>query len=354
MTHLFSFFILFTCLISIVSCSKSSKKQDQAHVTFSHSIVAHGTPLTAIIQETEIPFDSVTFTIDNFTTSLPYSQTNSYVIPTKSNTLGKKNITTTIYHANNTSVATNEITVVSDINPSYPSYEVLNSYNHDIDAYTQGLEFSGDSLYESTGIKGESTVRLVEFKKGTVLKKLDLLPEYFGEGLTILNDIIFQITWQSGTGFMYDKSSFRQIGTFNYSTEGWGLCNDGTHLIMSDGSEFLYFYTPESFTLVKQLAVYDNTTAIKQLNELEYVNGYIYANIYTTNFIVKIDASTGKVVERINLSNILDKAYMHDNIDVLNGIAWHTKNNSLFVTGKRWPKMFEIQITDTTLHKKTL
>ncbi|HON52027.1 MAG TPA: glutaminyl-peptide cyclotransferase [Bacteroidales bacterium] len=348
------FILLIYTILIVTSCNSFNKKTQQVSITFSHSTITHGTPLTAIISNKEKAFDSLTFLIDNKTFSFQYTPTNTYQIPTQFATLGQKDIITTVYYSTETEIKTNTITIVSDITPRYPTYTILNSYNHAIDAYTQGLEFTGDSLYESTGIKGESSLRLINYKKGSILKKIDLQPEYFGEGITILHDIIYQITWQSQTGFIYDKYSFRQIGTFNYNTEGWGLCNDGTNLIMSDGSEFLYFYNPETFTLVKKLAVYDNAAPVKQLNELEYVNGFIYANIYTTNFIVKIDASNGKVIERINLSNILDKAYMHENIDVLNGIAWHAKNKSLFVTGKRWPILFEIQIVDSTSASKTL
>lgn len=354
MTKISSCVLIFIVFIILSSCDTSLKKTQNYSITLSHSLIPHGTMVTAIISNSDKTFDSLSFTIDNKTFSYSFTPSNTYQIPTQLVSLGKKNITTSIFNKEQKIVYNNEITIVSNITPTYPTYTIIKTYNHAIDAYTQGLEFSGDSLYESTGIKGESSVRLVNYKKGAILKKIDLQSEYFGEGLTILNDIIYQITWQAQTGFIYDKKSFRQIGTFSYGTEGWGLCNDGSNLIMSDGSEFLYFYNPETFTLVKQIAVYDNNTAIKQLNELEYVDGFIYANIYTTNFIVKIDAATGKVIERINLANILDKAYLHDNIDVLNGIAWHSKNKSLFVTGKRWPILFEIQIADTVSTNKPL
>lgn len=354
MSKISVYLLLALSVIFSFSCDYIKNKENAFSITFSHSQISHGTYITALIQHSQNSFDSVKFSIDTVSLLFPYSSSNSYQIPTSALTLGKKNITTNIYESGQTYSFSNAITVVSDITPVYPKYTVLNTYNHAIDAYTQGLEFSGDSLYESTGIKGESSLRLVQYKKGSILKKIDVLPEYFGEGLTILHDIVYQITWQAQTGFMYDKASFRQIGTFSYGTEGWGLCNDGTFLIMSDGSEFLHFYNPETFSLVKQIAVYDNTGPVSQLNELEYVQGYIYANVYTTNFIVKIDAATGKVVQRINFSNILDKAYMHDNIDVLNGIAWHKTNNTFFITGKRWPILFEIQIQDSVAESKPL
>lgn len=348
-------FITFLTITIICFTQCNTNNHKRSNIIFSHnSILPYGTSISCIIDNPSKSIDSVVFTIDNLTFSLPYTKTNSYTIPTKDFTLGVKNILTTIYSEGAKEIHTHTITIVSDIEPVYPSYVIKNTYNHDIVAYTQGLEFDGDSLYESTGLKGESTLRLTDYKSGKVDKSISIAPEYFGEGITILHDRIYQITWQSNVGFIYDKESFRQIGTFSYATEGWGLCNDGKNLIMSDGTEYLYTYDPETFSLIKKIAVYDNHVPISQLNELEYVNGYIYANIYTTNFIVKIEANTGKVVERINLSNILDPKYYHKDMDVLNGIAWKKGTNTLYVTGKKWPKMFEIELTDSTKTQKPI
>jgi len=204
------------------------------------------------------------------------------------------------------------------------------------------LFFKDGFLYEATGQKGASSIRKVELETGKVLQSINLENKYFGEGITILHNRIYQLTWKSNIGFVYDKASFRQIGTFNYTSEGWGICNDGENLIMSDGTEFLYIYNPESFSLIKKIAVYDDKSAVTKLNELEYVDGYVYANVYQTDFIVKIELQTGKVIEWINLKNILEQKYYHEDIDVLNGIAWNKKSKTFFITGKKWPKMFEV------------
>lgn len=222
-------------------------------------------------------------------------------------------------------------------------YEVVDTYPHDTDAFTQGLAFDNGTLYESTGIKGRSTVRKVDLKTGKVLKSHKLQDKYFGEGIAIVGSRIIQLTWRSRKGFVYSKNTFEVINSFSYTTEGWGITYDGRNLIMSDGSATLYFLNPESFHEVGRLEVYDDKGAVSKLNELEYVNGEIMANVWGTDRIARIDPVTGRVTAWIELEGLLS-AGDKKNGDVLNGIAYDSGGDRLFVTGKLWPRIFEIRL----------
>jgi glutamine cyclotransferase len=224
------------------------------------------------------------------------------------------------------------------------SYEIVNVYPHDPAAYTQGLVFADGVLYEGTGLYGASGLRQVELATGSVLQEYRLPTQYFGEGITLWNDALIQITYQSHRGFVYDKESFARRREFSYPTDGWGITHDGEHLIMSDGTATLYFLDPGSFEPVKQLEVTDRGTSIAQLNELEYVQGTIYANVWPTNRIAMISPETGDIVGWIELTGLLSAEYRLQPVDVLNGIAYDAVQNRLFVTGKYWPKLFEIEL----------
>lgn len=232
----------------------------------------------------------------------------------------------------------------SDIVPEQYGYRVVHTYPHDITAYTQGLVYEDGILYESTGQRGESTLRKVNLETGELIESLNLPPNLFGEGACILDDKIIQLTWTSKVGFVYDKESFRVINRIEYPTQGWGLTTNGEQLIMSDGSHIIYFLEPQYFTELSRIEVFDYEKAITNLNELEYIDGKIYANVYQTDFIVVIETETGRVLSRIDLKGLLQPEDVHDRIDVLNGIAYDPENKRLFVTGKRWPKLYEIQL----------
>ncbi len=240
----------------------------------------------------------------------------------------------------------NSVVVIlqSDITPEQYGYRILHTYPHDITAYTQGLVYENGILYESTGQRGESTLRKVNLETGELIESLNLPPNLFGEGTCILDDKIIQLTWTSKVGFVYDKESFRVINRIEYPTQGWGLTTNGQQLIMSDGSHIIYFLEPEYFTELSRIEVFDHEKAITNLNELEYIDGKIFANVYQTDFIVVIEPETGRVLSQIDLKGLLKPEDMHDRIDVLNGIAYDPQNKRLFVTGKRWPKLFEIQL----------
>jgi glutaminyl-peptide cyclotransferase len=223
-------------------------------------------------------------------------------------------------------------------------YEVVHIYPHDPSAFTQGLVFTDGKLYEGTGQQGHSSLREVELQTGHIVKKVDLPEPYFGEGIALLNNKIYQLTWQHQVGFIYDAQKFEQLGKFNYSGEGWGLTTDGHSLILSDGSNRLRFLNPDSFQVTRTIAVLDGKLPVKELNELEYINGEIYANIWHDNRIVTIDPQTGRVTGWIDLTGLLPPGDVQDEEAVLNGIAYDQAGNRLFVTGKLWPRLFEIKL----------
>jgi glutamine cyclotransferase len=228
--------------------------------------------------------------------------------------------------------------------PTY-GYEVVHAYPHDPDAFTQGLVFHEGKFLESTGEVGHSSLRRVEIETGKVVQKIDVPTPYFAEGITLLKGKIYQLTWQHQLGFIYDGWTLDKIGQFNYQGEGWGLSNDGQSLILSDGTSRIRFLDPANFQVQKTIAVVDGRTPVTEINELEYVKGEIYANIWHADRIARIDPQTGRVVGWINLTGLLKPGEVQDEEAVLNGIAYDEASDRLFVTGKLWPKLFEIRLT---------
>jgi len=225
--------------------------------------------------------------------------------------------------------------------------EVLSKFEHDPNSFTQGLQYFNGFLYESTGLKGESSLRKIDPATGRVLRQTNLEGEYFAEGLTIFKKRIYQITWTNNVCFVYDIDNFKQLKTFRYSGEGWGLTNDGKSIIMSDGTNMLKFINPETFELEKSIAVVDaEMNPVHYLNELEMLNGEIWANIWQSDKIVRIDPKTGTVFGWIDLSPLRSFVKMTDRIDVLNGIAYDTTHDKIYVTGKYWSWIFEVKILD--------
>ena len=221
---------------------------------------------------------------------------------------------------------------------------VLASFPHDPTAFTQGLVYRGGFLYESTGLYGKSSLRKTDPATGKVLTRADLSREFFGEGITIIGESIYQLTWKSGRGFIYERETLGRKGSFTYSTEGWGLTDDGTRLIMSDGTEKLYFLSPESFEVTKVLSVKENGAAVTGLNELEYAGGRIYCNIWHSDDIVAVDPESGMVEKRIDLGRLRQRLSLASEAGVLNGIAWKPSSGTFLVTGKNWSEVFEIKV----------
>ncbi len=224
------------------------------------------------------------------------------------------------------------------------TYEVVQVYPHDPQTFTQGLIFEDDIFYESAGLYGQSSLRKVDLATGEVLQQVDLPAVYFAEGLTAWGDQLIQLTWQEHRGFVYDKNSFSQVGVFEYATEGWGLTQDGERLIMSDGTSTLYFLDPETFEVLDRVTVTDQGREIVNLNELEWIRGEVFANIWQTDDIVRIDPETGEVLGWIDLTGLLPEEERSPETNVLNGIAFDSQDNRLFVTGKLWPRLYEIRL----------
>jgi len=224
------------------------------------------------------------------------------------------------------------------------TYRILHTYPHDPHAFTQGLVFAGGRLYESTGRNGHSSLRMVDLETGRVLQEQPVDAKYFAEGLTDWGSTLVQLTWETHVGFVYDRFSFRQLRTFSYSGEGWGLTHDRTSLILSDGTPILRFLDPATFKQVRRVTVKDRGKPVDDLNELEYVDGQIYANIWHSDRIARISPKTGKVLGWIDLSGLLPASERSEPEAVLNGIAWDAEHRRLFVTGKLWPKLFEIEL----------
>lgn len=234
--------------------------------------------------------------------------------------------------------------VRADSVPTY-GYEIVRTYPHDALAFTQGLFFLDGHLYESTGLQGRSSVRKVRLEDGAVLQKHDLPRQYFGEGIVGWKDRIVGLTYRSGTGFVYDLKTFKPLRQFKYRGEGWGLTHDGKRLIMSDGTAELRFWDPQTLQEIGRLQVTDGGRPVPHLNELEWVKGEIFANVWQTDRIARIDPGSGRVTGWIDLTGLLPAAdRIEGYTDVLNGIAYDAAQDRLFVTGKRWPKLFEIRI----------
>jgi len=278
----------------------------------------------------------------------------SVIINTADFGVGKHEVTALAFFPNKSKKLNNSIEVLAQKAPVVYSYKLLNTYPHDKEAYTQGLEYKDGYLYESTGRRGQSTLRKVEIKTGKVLQKIDLDAKYFGEGMTIFNNKIYWLTWQARKGFIYDLETFKQLGSFNYdnSNEGWGLTHSDSELIKTDGTNKIWFLNPENQQEKRNIQVYTHDRALDKLNEIEYINGKIFSNYWKTDGKVKstiaiIDPNSGVVEGLIGLDdlrNIILKEQTLDQDEVLNGIAYDAENNRLFVTGKHWGKLFEIEL----------
>ncbi len=235
--------------------------------------------------------------------------------------------------------------------PAQVSYSVLNIFPHDTLAFTQGLIFHNNRMYEGTGQKGASSLRIVDLTTGKIEKRVDLEPDLFGEGITILNDTLYQLTWENHLVLVYDVKKLKLIRKIYWNREGWGITHDNENLIISDGTDKLYFVHPGDFRLLKTISVYNHLGPVNNLNELEYINGFVYANQWETNYILKIDPASGVVAGVLDFTNALKK-FANINYDrktstegaVLNGIAWDSATQRLFVTGKLWPKLLEIRM----------
>lgn len=292
--------------------------------------------------EKDLQLDSIIVSVNDKT---PFRiEGRSVSIQTNEPKLGTLRIKATAWKDGKRQTASVNVFVTSDFTPKKMRYKIAKTFEHDPLAYTQGLFYHNGFLYEGTGQNGASSLRKVEIATGKVLQSNNLNQNHFGEGIALLNGKIFQLTWTSGVCFVYDLETFGKTSTFNYSTQGWGLTSNQTELIMSDGSNIIYFIEPQNFTEVRRIEVYDNNGPVKMLNELEYIDGKIFANVYLTDNIVVINPESGAVTATIDFSGILKESQRNGSEDVLNGIAYDSQTNRYFVTGKYWSKLFQVEL----------
>lgn len=328
----------------MLRCGSNSKqnKNDFSLVTNTkgNSISNTDTLTLSIKNSKNYSIDSINYTLNgkNITDKQNLSTT----------LLGKQTISASVYFEGKTQTTTQEITILNSEPPKVFDFKIINEYPHDITSYTQGLEFFNGELYESTGQHGESKLRKLDFRTGEVLKNINLEQKYFGEGLTILNKNIYQLTWQNNIGFVYDLETFDKKSSFNYgkSKEGWGLCNDGVIIFKSDGTEKIWTLNPETLAEQDYIQTYTNKGKIVGINEMEWIEGKIYANRYQLDGVAIINPKNGAVEGVIDFRSLKKKVTQHQGLDVLNGIAYNPETKTIFVTGKRWDKLFEIEIIE--------
>lgn len=338
-------FIFFGLALTFFSCEDDNPKFRIDTSVLKQHHKTNETISLGIINEKNKKVDSVVYYFDNKRVASIKGE-EKFNLDLKNEKFGKKSIKGLVFFDNKSEEIFTNIEVVSSIEPKLLDYEIVNTYNHDIGAYTQGLEFYNGILYESTGQYGRSSIRKTEVKTGKVTQKVNLENKFFGEGMTVLNGKLYQLTWRENTGFIYNPETLEKESEFTYfkNIEGWGLTNDGKNLYFSDGTETIHIINPETLEQVDYINVYTALTKIPGLNEMEWINGKIFANIYTKDAIAIIDPKTGSVENVIDLSALKSKVTQHGELDVLNGIAYNSATNTIFVTGKNWDKMFEIKI----------
>jgi len=267
-------------------------------------------------------------------------------IPLNFEKLGNQEIKAVVFSEGNIDSLKIDIKIYNDKAPEIYTYNIINTYPHDISAYTQGLEFFNDTLYESTGQYGSSSLRKTNFETGEILKKVELADQYFAEGISILNGNIYQLTWKEGEGFIYALNTLEKTGTFNYnkSKQGWGICNNGKQFYKSDGTEKIWILNAETLAEESFIQPTTNRSISTQLNELEWVEGKIYANTYQKDGVAIINPKNGAIEGIISFKGLRAKVSQHPELDVLNGIAYNSKTKKLYVTGKNWDKLFEVEI----------
>ncbi len=293
--------------------------------------------------------DSIVMFIDGKKISKINFDNDKFSYFTGNQKLGNHELLFFSYFGNKKEVDTYHYTLLNNIEPKIISWKVIKTYPHNTKSYTQGLFFNNDFLFEGTGQWGESSLQKIDLYKNEVIKTYNLPSDIFGEGIVAYKNKIIQLTWQSHEAFEYDAESFNLINRFTYDTEGWGITNYGDSLLMSDGSNLLYIIDPASFTVIDKIQVFDNQGAIKNLNELENINGKIFANVYQTDDIVVIDPHTGAVTHKINLKGLLPDEECTTQTDVLNGIAWDKTRKIFLVTGKNWPHFYQLILTGIDL-----
>ena len=343
---LLSFIIL---NLAILSCD-DTKKTVEAYFSFDVSVLKAQYQPQDIVELTILngknkKIDSIVYYVND--ENIGTKKDNRVSFDLKGKKLGYQNLKALVYFDGSTAAeeVVGRIEVVSDINPKLLTYTIVNTYKHDTKSFTEGLEFYRDTLIESTGQMGSSYFRKMDAKTGYVYKQVNLDAKYFGEGITVINDKIFQLTWQNNVGLIYNANTLKQEKTFTYDkkVEGWGMTNDGENIYHSDGTEKIWKMNPETQKMISYINVYTNDSKIKSVNELEWIDGKIYGNIWQKDAIAIINPETGAVEAVLDLSALRKKVTNAD-AEVLNGIAYNKKTKTIFITGKNWDKTFEIKV----------
>ena len=348
--RIYNLLVLFILGLTVLSCGNGKELNKSFTIVIdkpAESLKNGETISISLKPKADVVLDSVVY---NFENSRIGSQNGlkpiSYTLNQQK--LGKKELKATLYAGDKTATISTTLILLATESPVLYTYEIVNSYPHDTKSYTQGLEFHNDTLYESIGEYGESALLKTDLQTGKILNRIDLENSYFAEGLTILNDKLIQLTWRENTGFIYDLDSFKKTGSFQYnqSKEGWGLCNDGTQIYKSDGTERIWTLDPETYAETGYFDVVDNKKVRSKFNELEWVDGKIYANSYQFDSITIINPETGAIEGVVDLRPLKKdiSSISDDTNEVLNGIAYDSKAQKLYVTGKHWDKLFEIRI----------
>lgn len=346
----FNLLLAFILCFLLFSCgSKNSNKKSDFSIQFlenKREFRLNETLNATIVNNKNHSIDSVSFYLGNRYLKTPAGGKLQIIL--KDVLLGNQNLKAIVYTEEDTDTITKSIKILNDVPPVVYTYEILNTYPHDITSYTQGLEFHEGILYESIGQYGKSKLRKVALESGEVLKEIELDDQYFAEGLTILNGKIYQLTWKEDQGFIYDLENFEKTGTFSYnqSKEGWGLCNNGEKIFKSDGTEKIWILDPETLAEKSYIQPTHHKSISTKLNELEWVDGKIYANTYQKDGVAIINPDNGAIEGLINFSDLREKVSQHDKLDVLNGIAYNPQTDKLYVTGKNWDRIFEVKIKE--------
>lgn len=350
-----SYVLLAMALLCLVACSDSKdesekptsprvKKSTKFESPATNQQFVRGTLIPLVFTSSDQPIDSVQIVIDDQTSTYTES---SFDVTLPGRKVGTWQLRAKVFCGESSETHYRKIIVLPENAPEEMTYSIENTLPHATEDYTQGLLIKDGFLYESTGQRGESAFKKKNLATGEVIGTVNLAANLFGEGLAEINDSFYQLTWTSGQGFVYN-ADLEQIRTFTYQVEGWGLATLGSELVLTDGTEKIYFMEPQSFVTQRQLEAYDNNGKVTALNELEIIDGKIWANVYQEDFVVVIDPETGEVLQKIDFSGLLTHQESQE-ADVLNGIAQDPETGAIYVTGKWWPKLFEVTVQPKTL-----
>lgn len=336
--------------ITLIGCGDTKKGENSLFTIDDSAFPAHFTPQDAISITVLNPNSKEVDSIAYFVNDKKVGSTKGsekFKFELKDQKLGYQYLKATVYFGSDSSDATKRVELVSNINPKLLKYKIVNTFPHDKKDFTEGLEFYNDTLYESTGQEGASFIKKYDYKSGKVFKQIDLDKQYFGEGITFINGKLFQLTYKNKKGFIYDAKTLKLEKTFDYEKDiqGWGMTNDGKYIYQTDGTEKIWKVDPATQKMVDYINVYSGDSKIKEVNELEWIDGKIYANVWFKDAIAVVNPNSGAVEEILDLSALRKTMTDVKKDDALNGIAYNPKTKTIFVTGKNWSKMFEITVS---------